>query len=96
MWHSYDGGMSDSPRFIVNFHTDGGDVWQTDEASYIPRVGDRLYPYEGAPKGFFEVEEVWEVGESNGAVVQGTHVFVKEIPIKGSRLHQIDPAYYGS
>ncbi|KRE64444.1 hypothetical protein [Arthrobacter sp. Soil761] len=88
--------MNDSPRFIVNFHTESGDEWQTDEARYIPRAGDRMYPYEGAPKGFFEVEEVWEVGESNGAVVQGTHVFLKEIPAKGTRLYQVDPFYYDS
>lgn len=44
----------------------------------------------------FEVEEVWEVGESNGPATQGTNVFLKEIPMKGSRLHQIDPKYYGN
>jgi hypothetical protein len=87
--------MTDSPRFIINFHADGIESWQTDEARYIPRVGDRLYPYEG-PKGVFEVEEVWEVGESNGPVTQGTNVFLKEIPMKGSRLHQVDPMYYGN
>lgn len=31
--------MTDSPRFIVNFHTDSGDEWQTEEAEYIPPGG---------------------------------------------------------
>jgi hypothetical protein len=44
----------------------------------------------------FEVEEVWEVGESNCAATQGTNVFLKEITLKGSRLYLVNPSYYGN
>jgi len=85
--------MTESPRYIVNFHPDQGEGWQDEETLYIPRVGDRLYPYEHV-KGVFEVEEVWELGEGTGAEPVGTHVFVKKIPMAGTRLHQLHPDYY--
>lgn len=81
------------PRFIINFIADTGEEWQEDEAQYIPRVGDIRYPYEGV-KGVFMVEEVWEIGEGNGRVTQGTNVFVRRIAMEGSRLHSVDPSYY--
>jgi hypothetical protein len=45
LYSGYDGLMTYSPRFILNFHAEGIESWQTEEAQYIPRVGDRMYPY---------------------------------------------------
>ena len=87
--------MTQTPRYIVNFIADNGEEWQDEEAQYIPRVGDVQYPYEHA-KGVYVVEEVWQVGESNGPVTQGTNVFLREIPWEGSRLQKLHPDYYTS
>lgn len=87
--------MTDAPLFTATFHSDSGKEWANDELLYIPRVGDRFYEYERA-KGVFIVEEVWEVGEGNGVVEYGTHVFVKEVPMEGTKLYQLNPSYYGS
>lgn len=86
--------MAEDTYHIVNFIADNGQEWQNEYASFVPRVGDVVYPYE-VVKGVYRVEEVWIVGENHGAVTQGTNVFVTEIPMKGSRLYNHNPRYYG-
>ena len=86
--------MSGNNYQILNFIADTREEWQDEHATFVPRIGDCIYPYERV-NGVFKVEEVWIVGESNGALTQGTNAFVSSIPLEGSRLYNYDPKYYG-